>query len=129
MSTFQSFEELEVWQKARQLCRENYRISKQHAFSHDFVLRDQIRKASVSILCNISEGFERSGSREFLQFLSIAKGSAGEIRSQLCIALDQGYIDEDTYFQLSALASEVGRMLGGMINYLRKSTIRGSKYK
>ena len=77
MTTFQSFEEIEAWQKSRELNREIYAFSKEGPFSKDFGLRDQIRRASVSIMSNIAEGFERGGTGEFVQFLSIAKGSAG----------------------------------------------------
>src|ERR1044071_8834864 len=89
MSTFQSFEDIEAWQKARELTRRVYEVSEVGAFARDFGLRDQIRRASVSALSNIAEGFERSGTGEFIQFLSAAKGSAGEVRAQLYVALDR----------------------------------------
>jgi len=129
MATIQSFEEIEAWQKARELTRQIYSLSSQGSFSKDFRLRDQIRDASVSIMSNIAEGFERGGTKEFVQFLAIAKGSAGEIRSQLYVTLDQRYITKETFSRLYALASETGRMIGGLMNYLRKSGIKGSKYK
>lgn len=129
MGTFQSFEEIEAWQRARELTREIYTISAQGMFSKDFGLRDQIRKASVSIMSNIAEGFDRGGTNEFLQFLSIAKGSAGEIRSHLCVAHDQGYIDQETFERISAQAAEIGRMIGRLMSYLRRTKIRGAKYK
>ncbi len=97
MPTFKSFEEIESWQKARELTREVYTVSNQGAFGKDFGLRDQIRRASVSIMSNIAEGFERDGNREFLQFLAVAKGSSGEVRAQLYIALDQDYINKNTF--------------------------------
>ncbi len=87
MSSFKSFEEIESWQKARELTRKVYAVSNQGAFTKDFGLRDQIRRASVSIMSNIAEGFERDGNREFLQFLAVAKGSSGEVRAQLYVAL------------------------------------------
>ena len=86
MATFKRVEDIEVWQRARVLTREIYRISNLGSFSKDFGLRDQIRRASVSIMSNIAEGFERSGSGEFAQFLSMAKGSSGEVRTQLYIS-------------------------------------------
>jgi len=129
VGTFQSFEEIEAWQRARELTREIYTISAQGMFSKDFGLRDQIRKASVSIMSNIAEGFDRGGTNEFLQFLSIAKGSAGEIRSHLCVAHDQGYIDQETFERISAQAAEIGRMIGRLMSYLRRTKIRGAKYK
>jgi four helix bundle protein len=81
MSTFQSFEDIEAWQKARELTRRIYEVSDVGKFARDFGLRDQIRRASVSVLSNIAEGFERSGTGEFIQFLSGANGSAGEVRA------------------------------------------------
>ncbi len=129
MATFNRFEEIEGWQTARELTQEIYTITNQGSFARDFGLRDQIRKASVSIMSNIAEGFERSGTGEFVQFLSVAKGSAGEVKSQLYIALDQGYINQETFDRLSALATETGCKIGGLMNYLRKSNIKGTKYK
>ncbi len=129
MSSFKSFEEIESWQKARELTREVYTVSNQGAFTKDFGLRDQIRKASISIMSNIAEGFERDGTREFLQFLAVAKGSSSEVRAQLYIALDQDYIDKNTFETLSAISIEIGRLLGGLMNYLRETDIKGKKFK
>ncbi len=126
MSTFQKLEEIEVWQKARELTKEIYRISSQPSFSKDFGLRDQIRRATVSIMSNIAEGFERSGTGEFVQFLAMAKGSAGEVQSQLYISFDQGYIDKQTFDKILTLARVVARLIGGLMNYLRKSGIKGA---
>jgi four helix bundle protein len=94
MGTFKSFEEIEAWQKSRQLTGQIYEQSNKGLLSKDFGLRDQMRKACISMMSNVAEGFERSGTGEFLQFLAMAKGSAGEIRAQLYIALDQGYFDK-----------------------------------
>jgi four helix bundle protein len=94
MATFKRFEEIGAWQKSRELTREIYKITAAGRFGRDYGLRDQIRRASVSIMSNIAEGFERSGSGEFGQFLSTAKGSAGEVRSQLYVALDQEYLPQ-----------------------------------
>jgi len=80
-------------------------------------------------MSNIAEGFERSGTNEFVQFLAIAKGPVGEVRSQLYIASDQGYIDKDTFDKLVSLATEVSRMISGLMSYLRKSSVRGTKPK
>ena len=129
MSSFKSFEEIESWQKARELTRKVYAVSNQGAFTKDFGLRDQIRRASVSIMSNIAEGFERDGNREFLQFLTVAKGSSGEVRAQLYIALDQDYIDKNTFETLSAISIEIGRLLGGLMNYLRETDLKGKKFK
>jgi four helix bundle protein len=100
VGTFQNFEETEVWRKARELSRIVYRVSSIGPFAREYGLRDQIRRASVSVMSNIAEGFEREGTREFLQFLSMAKGSAGETRSSLYIAFDQGYIDEIVFVEI-----------------------------
>jgi four helix bundle protein len=101
MSTFQSFEEIEVWQKARLLAMRVYEVSSKGSFARDFGLRDQMRRACVSIISNIAEGCERGGTKEFMQFLSVAKGSAGEVRSQLYVALDQDYLTESVFEELS----------------------------
>ncbi len=129
MSTFQTFEEIEAWQQARELTKRVYDISDVGSFARDFGLRDQIRRAAVSVMSNIAEGFERSGTGEFLQFLSAAKGSAGERRAQLYVALDRNYIDPTTFKNLSQLAAKVSRMISGLMTYLRQSGIRGTKYK
>ncbi len=129
MSSSKSFEEIESWQKARELTRKVYTVSNQGAFTKDFGLRDQIRRTSVSIMSNIAEGFERDGNREFFQFLTVAKGSSGEVRAQLYIALDQDYIDKNTFETLSAISIEIGNLIGGLMNYLRKSDIKGKKFK
>jgi four helix bundle protein len=128
LSTFKSIEEIEVWQKARILVGEIYQISNQNEFSKDFALKNQIRKAVVSIMSNIAEGFERSGNKEFIQFLSISKGSIGEVRSQLYVAMDQGYISLPIFEKLNRMLMETGKMIGGMINYLSKTDIKGSKF-
>ena len=129
MATFQRLEDIEAWQKARELTRGVYVISGHGSFAKDFALRDQIRRASVSIMSNIAEGFERSGTAEFVQFLAVAKGSTGEVVSQIYVAGDQGYIDPDQRGRLLAMADETSWMIGGLMTYLRKSGIRGAKYK
>ena len=129
MTTVRGFENLEAWQLGRKLANEIYASSSSGAFARDFALRDQIRDAAVSVISNIAEGFERGGNAEFVQFLSIAKGSVGEVRAQVYIALDQGYIDLGKFEQLQTLASDVGKKLGGLMAYLRKSGMKGSKYR
>jgi four helix bundle protein len=123
------FEELEVWQTAREMAREIYGCGGDSAFARDFGLRDQIRRAAVSVVSNIAEGFERGGDREFRQFLAQAKGSCGEVRAQLYVALDQGYLNQDKFDRLSALTVQIGRMLGGLMSYLKTSEYKGQKYK
>ena len=95
MATIKSVEESEAFREARCLVKTVYDLTKESPFSKDFGLVDQIRRSAVSVLSNISEGFERDGSSEFIQFLSIAKGSVGEVKAQLVVALDQGYITAD----------------------------------
>ena len=129
MATFQRFEEINAWQKSRELTRDIYRVTKQGPFSKDFGLRDQIRNASSSVMSNIAEGFERSGTGEFMQFLSIAKGSVGEVRSQLYIAVDQEYLDKKTFEGLFETATEISKMISGLMCYMRDSSIKGVKYK
>jgi four helix bundle protein len=128
MSSFKTFEDIEAWQKARVLCKQIYAASNRGEFKKDFALKDQIRRASVSIMSNIAEGFERDGRKEFIQFLSIAKASTGEVKSLLYVALDNDYIENDAFKQLYSSANEIGKMIGGLINYLRGSSIKGSKF-
>ena len=108
------FEELIAWQKARELTREVYRVTREGAFARDFGLAGQMQRAAVSVMSNIAEGFERGGRGEFHQFLSAAKASCAEVRSQLYVALDVGYLDQPTFAHLLAGAEEVGRILGGL---------------
>jgi four helix bundle protein len=108
------FEDLIAWRKARQLTREVYRLSKNQRFQRDFGLQDQIRRASVSVMSNIAEGFERGSRPEFHQFLVIAKASCGEVRSQSYVALDAGYLTESEFQQLRSLTDEVSRIFGGL---------------
>ena len=129
MATIQRFEEILSWQKARELTREIYAVSNDGGLARDFGLKDQLRRASLSIMSNIAEGFERSGNKEFIQFLSIAKGSAGEVRSQLCIALDQGYMTQKLHDELSAKVTEIGCLLSGLIAYLHQSDLKGTKFR
>lgn len=108
------FEDLIAWQKARKLTARIYQVSGQGVFGKDFRLSGQIQGAVVSIMSNIAEGFERGGLGEFHQFLSTAKGSCAEVRSQLYFALDAAYIDSNTFEDLKFQAEEVGRIIGGL---------------
>lgn len=110
----EQFEELVAWQKARELTREVYRITRLANFAKDYGLCDQIRRSSVSIMSNIAEGFDRASRAEFHQFLVIAKGSAAEVRSQLYVAHDIGYIDKDTFIRLKNLAEETSKITNGL---------------
>jgi four helix bundle protein len=129
MGTIQKFEDIDAWQKARVLTREVYAVTADGAFAKDFGLRDQIRRAAVSVMSNIAEGFDRGGVREFVQFLFIAKGSAAEVQAQLYVALDANHINEEQFKSLYALAQSTGNMIGGLIRYLAKSEIKGIKYE
>ena len=129
MPTFKRFDEIEAWQKARELTREVYAVSSNGVFSKDFGLRDQIRRAGVSTMANIAEGFERDGTAEFIQFLAIAKGSAAEVISHMYVALDQRYVAESEFNRLNALATEVSRMIAALMHYLRRSGTKGLKFK
>jgi four helix bundle protein len=126
--TITQVEELKSWQQGRELARMVYDLTHRSAFSKDFALRDQIRRAVISITSNIAEGFERDGRQEFTQFLSIAKGSCGEVRSQLYLAEDQGYLDVQEATQLPSLAFSISRLIAGLMTYLRRTEIRGTKY-
>jgi four helix bundle protein len=129
MATITKFEDIEAWQKARELTREVYAASNTGLFAKDYGLRDQIRRATVSIMSNIAEGFERGGDKEFGQFIAQAKGSSAEVRAQLYVAFDQSYIDKPTFDRLAELTIHINRMLAGLMKYLRSSEFKGSKYK
>ena len=119
MATFTLFEEIEAWQTGRELTKQIYAASREYIFSRDFALRDHIRRAVISITSNIAEGFERQTTREFIRFLFIAKGSSGEVRSQLYCALDEGYLTQRSFDELFEMVSSVSRQLAGLISYLK----------
>ena len=129
MSTIKKFEDIEAWQQARILCNEIFTIINLGEFSRDYKLRDQINGSSGSVMDNIAEGFERDGRKEFIQFLSIAKASCGETRSQLYRALDRNYIDKNKVDALSSLSDKIGKMIGGLMNYLKESEYKGHKFQ
>lgn len=114
MAKIERFEDLIAWQKARKLTRAIYEATRQDVFAKDFGLSGQIQRAAVSIMSNIAEGFERGGRGEFYQFLSTAKASCAEVRSQLYVALDVGYLDKANFDRLIVQAEEVARILGGL---------------
>lgn len=125
------FEDIEAWQLARKLTRAIYAVSSEGQFARDFGLRDQLRRAAVSVMSNIAEGFDRGGNKELIQFLFIAKGSAAEVQAQLYIALDIGYLKQEQFQELYNLAGDTARLIGGFIRYLKannlKQTTRNSK--
>jgi len=114
MAKIERFEDLIAWQKARELTRAVYEATRQGAFAKDYGLSSQIQRAAVSIMSNIAEGFERGGRGEFHQFLSTAKASCAEVRSQLYVALDVGYLEQPAFDQLMQQADEVARIVGGL---------------
>jgi four helix bundle protein len=129
MATIKQFEDLEVWKQSSQLAQAVFDASQRDLFSRDFALKDQINRSSGSIMDNIAEGFERDGRQEFIQFLSYAKASAGEVRSQLYRAYDRKYLSQDQFDELTSKAKEISKAVTGFIAYLKKSEFRGTKYK
>ncbi len=122
MAKFNSFEEIISWQKARELNVIIYRVTNSNdLFSKDFGLRDQIRRASISISSNIAEGFERQTTKEFIRFLYIAKASAGEVRSQLYLAFDINYISKSEFKELKLKINEVSKLISGLLKYLQST--------
>ncbi|MDP6908939.1 MAG: four helix bundle protein [Flavobacteriales bacterium] len=120
MARIERFKELKVWQKARALCRVTDQLTRIPEFSKDYSLKDQIKRSSGSVMDNIAEGFDRQSSKEFRQFLFIAKGSCSEVKSQLYRAFDFDYINEKQLVKTQDNAEECGRMLGGLIKYLNR---------
>ena len=123
----ESFEDLHIYQRARELANAIYTITKGNDFARDFGLIDQIRRATVSILSNIAEGFERGSKTEFIQFLYIAKGSCGEVRAQLAIAQDQNYLRQNEYQRLYDLCKQISGMISNFIAHLQKTDYQGEK--
>jgi four helix bundle protein len=123
-----NFEDLEIWKDARFLTKAIYQLTKDVKFAKDFALRDQIRRAAVSIMSNIAEGFERGGNQEFIQFLYVAKASCGEVRSQLYVALDQSYVAPKNCDNASKSFRRLSIMISNLIDYLKRSGMKGSKY-
>ena len=126
MATIKRFEELIMWQQARLLVQEVYKMMKPR---NDYGFRDQIQRAAVSVLSNIAEGFERGTKQEFLNYLFIAKGSAGEVRAQLYVAYDLHYLDTEQFKTLKLKVEEISRLIYGFISKLKKSNIAGTQYK
>ena len=115
------FEEMEVWQLARNLNMEIYAVSGKQVFARDFGLRDQIRRASISIASNIAEGFDSQSNASFIRFLICARGSAAEVRAQLHLAADLGYVSKDECEALLKKAETISRQITGLINYLKSA--------
>jgi len=122
------FEDLDIWKRVRDLCKLVYEITSEEPFCRDFRFRDQIRAAAGSIMDNTAEGFERGGNKEFLQFLSVAKGSCGETRSQSYRAFEFGYITQDTLDVLLDKTLDLSRQISSFMAYLKESSYKGPKY-
>ncbi len=128
MATIDRFEDLIAWQKSRVLNKEIYKATLGKKFATDFTLRDQITRASISVMANIAEGFERNGNKEFSQFLSVSKSSAGEVRSHLYVALDLEYITQEQFDELYKLAITCSKIISGLMEYIKNSEMKGSKF-
>ena len=113
------FEDIKAWQEARELTRKIYALTRISAFCHDYGLADQIRRASISIMANIAEGFDSNSDAQFINFLSYSQRSASELQSHLYVALDQGYISNEKFNGFYNKAEEIKRLLGGFIKYLK----------
>jgi four helix bundle protein len=122
------FEDLEIWKEARGLCSFVFEFTEKEPFFKDYKFRDQIRSSSGSVMDNIAEGFERDGNKEFIQFMSIAKGSCGETRSQSYRAFDCKYIEEDILKELISRTTQISKKISSFISYLKRSEFKGSKY-
>lgn len=129
MAKIAKFEELEIWQLAREICRYVDFLIQTTNLKTNYSLKDQIDRSSGSIMDNIAEGFERNGNRKFQQFLSIAKGSCGEVKSQSYRAFDKRLISEEQHIKLNELAELEKNKIGSMMNYLRTTEIKGLKFK
>ncbi len=129
MATITKFEDLEIWKEARNLANEIYIISKETDLKVDFRFVQQIRASSGSVMDNIAEGFERDGNLEFRQFLSIAKGSAGEVRSQIYRLYDCEYITEEMFLDLKVKYENLSGKIKNFITYLNKKDFKGNKFQ
>ena len=129
MTTWSKFEDIDVWQKAREVAKDKYLLTSKEIFKNDYSLRNQMRKTAGSIMDNIAEGFDRGGNQEFIQFLSISRGSAGELKSQIYRAFDYKFISEKEFSDYIENVEAISKMISGLINYLNKKTYRGIKYK
>ena len=129
MALITRFEDIEGWKKARALTRAIYQMTSKGAFARDFSLKDQIRRAAVSTMANVAEGFEREGNKEFLQFLAQSKSSAAEVRSHLYVALDAELITTEQFTAIYQLATETGNLIGGFMRYLQTAPYAGRKFR
>ena len=119
-----AFEDLQVWKDSRILVKSIYRLTSEGIFNKDFGLKEQIQRASMSIMNNIAEGFERNNNKEYIKFLGYSKGSAGEVRSMLYVATDLGYISKDSFNALYQLSINIIAQLSNFIKYLKSSSVK-----
>jgi four helix bundle protein len=129
MATLTNFEDLVIWKDSRELCKEINKCVKQDNFRKDFALVDQINRSSGSVMDNIAEGYGRSGNKEFIQFLSIAKGSCNEVKSQVYRAADRNYLATDQAAELLSKTNTLINQIGGLMHYLKNCEYKGSKFK
>ena len=129
MATIKRFEEIKAWQESRELAKLVYSITNHGSFAKDFGLRDQIRRAAVSVGSNVAEGFARNGNKEFAKFLWIARGSAAEVQSQAYVAKDIGYVSDDDFAAIYDKAQSCSRMIYSFIKAMRNSPLTGDRYK
>ena len=124
-----SFEDLKIWQKAKELCNDIHQLTQEDRFAKDYSLKNQINSSSGSIMDNVAEGFGRKGNAEFINFLTYANGSSLECKSQLYRALERNYITAEKQSELFELIDEITKMITSLIKYLSHSEIRGEKFK
>lgn len=129
MAKIERFEDIEARKASHEVAKIIYEMSKKEPFCRDFAFVNQIRRAALSVVSNIAEGFERDGNKEFLNFLAIGKGSCGEVRAQLYVAFDQNYIDESMFRHTSEKLIEVSRRISGLMRYLQQSDMRGRRFQ
>ena len=128
MATVNNFEDLSIWQKSRDICQRVFKFTEAQPSAKDFTFKDQIRRSSGSIMDNIAEGFGRQGSKEFIQFLSIAQGSCAEVQSQLYRALDQKYIIEKDFNEIFEMTKRVQAGIIQLSKYLKSTSFKGTKF-
>ena len=128
MASIQKFEDLVLWQKSKDFTIKIYKLTELEKFAKDYGLKEQIRRASVSIPSNIAEGFDRKGNKEFIQFLQISLGSLAEVKTQLIIAFELDYINNENLEMLNQEIIEIQKLLKGLITYLKNSQLKGSKF-
>lgn len=128
MSKIEKFEDLIAWQKSKSFAIKIYSVTDEGKFAKDFGLRDQIRRAAISIVSNIAEGFERKGNKEFMQFLFISLGSIAEVKTQLIISHELNYLPKEKFEELNDSIVEIQKIVKGLVTYLKETDLKGSKF-